>query len=240
MKNLNDRFWWWLGRALFIAWIALSFAAEHLFGGFVADVISGRLSVVTGIHEGDVETAISTHLIIFIVIGVLILIPYAIGRSKAVSELLPKQFSNTSASHHRYVTVAEAIRYIADESKWGERKRAQPPNERGMYEHPRFAAIDEFARAASEGEIGVLGRANGAGEHQQIAQPYWLYHTVNPMTVFDKDQAGSTTPNSRVRLEAFTLYDMLTVDQSEVSRVWPRLQQRGRLRFWPKQFGRTA
>jgi hypothetical protein len=56
----------------------------------------------------------------------------------------------------RHITAADAIRYIADESEWGERLRASPPDARGMRQQPRFAAIEEFVRAARAGELIVL------------------------------------------------------------------------------------
>jgi hypothetical protein len=49
-----------------------------------------------------------------------------------------------------------------------------------MRQLPRFAAIEEFVRAARDGEITVFGRLDRTGEHQPISQQYWLYASVDP------------------------------------------------------------
>ena len=78
-------------------------------------------------------------------------------------------------TERRYLTVADAITYMADQSEWRARLRAAPPNARGMKEVPRYAAIDEMVRAARNGNIAVFGRLNRTGEHLSISQQYWLY-----------------------------------------------------------------
>ena len=237
MKNLKNLLRHWRKRILVAAGIGLSFLGDHLSSGFVTDMISKRFSAITGIHEIGIVQIFYSHPISSIILVLLIIISYEAVRSKVVDEPSPNRITNTPVSRRYYMPVADAIKYIADESEWGKRKRAQP-NERGMYEHPRFAAIDEFARAARAGEIVVLGCPNGAGEHQPIAQTYWLYHAVDLNTVVAGDQAGSTVSTSRAHLETFICYDMLTVDRSEVSRVWPRPKQDGLSRFGFRQSNR--
>jgi hypothetical protein len=124
-----------------------------------------------------------------------------------------------------YISVADAIKYIADEADWGIRLRAAPPNAAGMRQMPRLAAIDEFVRAARAGQIAVYGRLDRTGEHRLISQQYWLYATVEGGQLFAPNQAGSTIPimgTDRQQRENFICYDALCVERSEISSVWPR------------------
>jgi hypothetical protein len=57
-----------------------------------------------------------------------------------------------------------------------------------MRHRARFTAIDEFVRAAREGELLVLGCPNRPGEHQLIAQSYWLGASI---PILFLAQAGS-------------------------------------------------
>jgi hypothetical protein len=125
-----------------------------------------------------------------------------------------------------YMTAGEAIRYIAEESEWGIRLRSFV-TESGMRLVPRFAAAEEFARAARAGEISVRGRASRGGEHQQISELYWLNATVDPASILSPSQAGATSSASpdRDERERFVPYDALGVKRSEVDRIWPRPSQ---------------
>jgi hypothetical protein len=72
----------------------------------------------------------------------------------------------------------------------------------------RFTAIDEFVRAAREGELIVLGCPNRPGEHQLIAQSYWLGASVDPDSVFSPSGVGATIGISQnlEQLERITRY----------------------------------
>jgi hypothetical protein len=125
----------------------------------------------------------------------------------------------------RYLTAADAIRYIADDSQWGARLRAAPPNSAGMRQNPRFAAIDELVRAARDGEIGIFGRFNRTGEHLLISQQYWLYASIDMGSAIGADVKPAFTIPISTELgqrERFTPYDGLCVENSDLARVWPK------------------
>ena len=61
LSDIGHRWRWWISAG---AWVALSFLADHLFGGLTTDLILERFSAITGMHEGDVATVISSHLIV--------------------------------------------------------------------------------------------------------------------------------------------------------------------------------
>jgi len=118
-----------------------------------------------------------------------------------------------------------AAGYIADESQWGARLRAAPPNSTGMRQNPRFAAIDELVRAARDGEIDIFGRFNRTGEHLLISQQYWLYASIDMGSAIGADvKPAFTIPISTDlgQRERFTPYDGLCVENSDLVRVWPK------------------
>jgi len=69
--------------------------------------------------------------------------------------------------HVGYITVAEAIRYMAYGSEWGGRIQNPLPGE--PRQAPLFAAAAELARRARNGELIVYGRLNRSGIHQTIS-----------------------------------------------------------------------
>jgi hypothetical protein len=125
----------------------------------------------------------------------------------------------------RFITVAETVRYIADQSEWGVLLRSAPPDSRGLRPQPRYAAVDELVRVARTGELTVWGRLNRTGEHKVISQQYWQYATIDMRTIFNGGQNNSTSPTSAslVEREQFSYYDGLLVDKSRVCRIWPKL-----------------
>ena len=151
------------------------------------------------------------------------------GRISGNAQTLPSQTSPSAARHH-YIRVAEAVCYIADESEWGWAVRIAPPDSRGLRQQPRYAAIDEFVRAARGGNIIVWGRFNRAGEHQLISQQYWHYATLDIRTIFGEGQPAATCPISADLLERerFNSYDGLLVDEEEVRRTWPEAKRKPR------------
>jgi hypothetical protein len=129
----------------------------------------------------------------------------------------------TARAERNYILAEEAVRFIANESEWGERIR-EARTRGGMRQIPLFAAIEELVRAARGGEIIIFGRFGGVGEHQLISQQYWLYATIDPQSVLTPNQVALTTsthPDLRAG-HRFTPYDALCVERSEVVRLWPR------------------
>jgi hypothetical protein len=127
----------------------------------------------------------------------------------------------------RYISAADAIRYIADESEWGERLRSiRTRTDSGleMRQHPRFAAIEEFTRAARAAEILVFGCPDQPGEHQLIAQQYWLGASVDPDSILGPEGIGETIGigHNREQRERTRRYTALHVEGSEVFSKWPR------------------
>jgi hypothetical protein len=123
----------------------------------------------------------------------------------------------------RYMTVADAIRYIADESEWGARIRATL-TDRGMRHNPRFAAIDEVVRAAKTGETIIYGRPGRTGEHQIIPPQYWMFATIDHGSVLNPNGIAATSSSAQnlEERQRFTPYDALLIERSEMERIWPR------------------
>ena len=199
----------------------------------MADIVSERLLAITGMHEADVLAVFSAHLIsLLIALGTLGIVVYAVAhvtRAKVARETSQGGSSGTltlpqlqaqptprpSTLHGGYMTAADAIRYIADKSGWA------APHAGGIPQHPRFAAIEEFVRAARDGQIHVIGRLNRTGSHQLIPQLYWIGATIDPESIFTPNQAGSTE-STNPRRDGFVYYGDLHVERVETFRVWPR------------------
>jgi hypothetical protein len=139
------------------------------------------------------------------------------------SSITPIPGEIEARTKRRYLTAADAIRYIADESGWGASLRAAPPNQAGMRQNPRFAAADELVRGARDGELDIFGRLNRTGEHLLISQQYWLYATIELGSVIGATQPAVTIPISSHlgQRKLFTPYDGLCVERSDLIRVWP-------------------
>jgi hypothetical protein len=200
----------------------------ELFGVTLSAIILGILA-----FYGEHSPAILTVVFVFCLMAFTAIILLILGYRRDVnvsnanlnsSPNVPAQSGEINArTERRYIMAADAIRYIADESEWGARLRAAPPNTAGRRQQPRFAAIDEFVRAAREGEIDVFGRLNQTGEHLLISQQYWLYATIDIGSVIGATQPAVTSPISSDlgQRELFTPYDGLCVERSDLIRVWP-------------------
>jgi hypothetical protein len=124
--------------------------------------------------------------------------PRPITGSEPARDVLdtPQKLSKIeSRTEPQYLTVSEAIRYLADESEWGARIRAAPPNAAGLKQIPRFAAIDELVRAARNGDLKVFGRFNRTGEHLLISAQYWLYASIDMGSAIGANISGIYYPN---------------------------------------------
>ncbi len=194
-----------------------------------AGLITGALAFY-GEHSPALLTIVFVLLVVASTAVLLLVLGYrregnsAHASSGALSGAAPQPTEIQARTDRRYITAAEAIAYIADESEWGVRLRAAPPDAAGMRQPPRFAAIEEFVRAARDGEIIVFGRLDRTGEHRPISQQYWLYASVDPGSALTPERLAvtiSTSPYLEQR-ERFTRYDALTVEQRKVFRVWPR------------------
>jgi hypothetical protein len=122
-----------------------------------------------------------------------------------------------------YIHAAEAIKYIANESEWGNQVRTTLTRN-GMRLVPLFAATEEFVKAARDGKIIVFGRFNRMGEPRLIAQQYWLDATIEQESVIAPKRLGITSSISQDDGERyrFIRYDALCVEETEVHRLWPR------------------
>jgi hypothetical protein len=122
-----------------------------------------------------------------------------------------------------YFFASDAIKYIANESEWGNQVRTIRTRN-GMRQHPLFAATDELVQAARDGKIIVFGRFGRSGEHRPISQQYWLYATIDQGSVLPPNQWGITSSISKDSRERdrFIPYDALCVEEMEVDRLWPR------------------
>jgi hypothetical protein len=156
-----------------------------------------------------------------------------LGYKREVTAEIPPALADPSGpeieaiKERRFEIASDAIAYLVSESEWAERVRASPPNAAGLRQHPRYIAVDEFVRAARDGEIVVFGRLRRTGEHRPISQQYWLYASIDPQSAFGAGHSAVTIPTSRnwQEREQFIPYDGLCIDRAELSRVWPKSRE---------------
>ena len=201
--------------------LALGTVLYWFFGNFSYDLLWAFLDDHNISHAKVIAFTLS-HLLPFVLAIILVGLIYLAIRYQFTQHIPPTRSpripigdlagSITARTERNYTSAEEAIRYIANESEWGEQIRAARTRD-GMRQIPLFAAIEELVRAAREGELIIFGRFGGVGEHQFISQQYWLYAAVDPGSVLTPNQVALTTsthPDLRAA-HRFTPYDALCV-----------------------------
>jgi hypothetical protein len=131
--------------------------------------------------------------------------------------------SSDALDINSYMTVYEAINYLADDSEWGEGTRRirtrfdEVPD--GMRTNPRLVAQNEFKKIAERGVIHAIGRLNGEGTHVDIPERYWSSATIYPFSLHNPDisQTMPAVPNP----DGIPVYKDVRILREDVERAWP-------------------
>jgi hypothetical protein len=132
---------------------------------------------------------------------------------------VPPQPIEIKPDESPYMEGYEVISYMADESAWGKMiEKAISPN--GMRYKPRIQAFVEFRERAQNGDIGVLGRLGGSGQHQEIPATYWLSGGLDFNTT-QRQQSSDTAP-AIPQGDRIPIYRNVVINRADVYKAWPR------------------
>jgi hypothetical protein len=133
----------------------------------------------------------------------------------------PDEVSDVSEAH-RYLSAYEVIHYLADDSKWGDETREHISTDGRliMRKMPLFEAPVEFKRLAEEGKIKAVGRLNGADQHIDIPEMYWMTATLSTSALNNPEisQTIPAVPNQ----DGVPIYKDVRISRADVERMWPR------------------
>jgi hypothetical protein len=117
--------------------------------------------------------------------------------------------------------------YIADKSEFGNQIRQYRGQQYvpvvghmiPMGKNALLEAQSEFKRVAADGIVRAIGRLEGAGEHVQIPETYWMSAGLSP---FSRDNPGiSATMATVYNPDGIPTYSDVRIVRADVERAWP-------------------
>jgi hypothetical protein len=136
-----------------------------------------------------------------------------VGSGLIVSDWWPKPNAARSSEAHGYMSVSDAIDYIANLSHWSKTE----------YWHRQYSS-EEFRRAAELGEVETIGlRSRGQFGFglQKIPSAHWNF-SVFPQ---QRDMPGSMADfqwGTETLVPGISTYRNIMVRQRDVYRAWPK------------------
>jgi hypothetical protein len=212
-------------RKALIAVLGLVFVGflKWAFDHFLWDWFVQFIEVRWHLKEAALIASVSSYAFPILIVAACIAALYFLIRTDvfAAQQLASAQDTN------RYMTAYEAIHYIADKSEFGNETRQYRGQQYvpvvghtiPMKKNALLEAQSEFKRVAAFGVIKAIGRLDGAGEHVQIPDTYWMSAGLSPFSL--GNPGISATIATVYNPDGIPTYGDVRIVRADVERAWP-------------------